>query len=267
MPPSRILRTFVLLIVFVIGSSRTETAEAGGFVPRGTTYLYEEVVDSTVSLSFGVSFEDSSIYAGADSFVVQRDDVIRAQWSQKFQGGLVQWFRNSDPSNPAANEIQLVGFDRPALRVFYEPPLPWVASDDRLAGGDSTWTWVGRVSVPAGVGSPDSLRFSIGALDTVALFGGVPALARRIRVEDAAVLALPTGESVDLSGRNLSGVRARRFLTTDSWYGSARGNGQFLRILFRDDQVVLHPEGVVPVTKASMGSLRWLYRSRGRNQP
>jgi hypothetical protein len=244
----------------------TRTA-AQGIVPQGQTLFYQRYAspeDSTATRFFSASYADSMIYTDVDSFVVRREDLTRARWSANYQDGLAQWFRNSDPGDPAANVVELAGFQRPGLRVFYEPPLPWMASANALAAGDTTWTWKGRIWPVSGTGLPDSLVFTAEAQEPVLLSDGSSPLGWRVRVEGPASSLALDSLRLDLAGRILrpEGGLAR-FGATTSWFGSFDdGSGRWL--LLKDGQVSFLRSQATPTQRESMGSWRARYL-RGRS--
>lgn len=255
-----------LALAVVLLTSGVGSAAAQGLAPLGRTHTYGVLSDSTVvTHSFASTFSDSTLYTGVDSFVVRRQDVIRSAWSRSFQDSLVQWFRNSDPGDPVQNQVQLVGFERPGLRVFYEPPLPWIASVTQLSAGDSTWAWSGKVWPTHGTGLPDSLTFRAQAEEPVLLFDGTTIVGWRILVEEPVVIPTSQGEWVDLAGRLVPVLdREKAFAATTSWYGAYNDGGSHW-VLLRDAQLALLPDRATPVRRESMGS--WRARYGGGSSP
>lgn len=227
---------------------------AQGLVPQGRFYEYATLVDSSVvSVQFETAFADTSLYDDVDSTVVRFDDVIPAQWSYAFADSLRRYWRNDTAADPLENEIQLVGFERPGLRVFYDPPLPWVPALSELSVG-LEWTWTGRIWPDALGAETDTLYFRVDAAESVEFLDGSSLPAWKLIVQESPNFPVAGERIVDLTGWPKQST-TKRFDPLHYWYGAFYDGGPH-QLRLRDDEVLLVPDLSTPVRRESMGGLR-----------
>lgn len=244
----------LLAILWVMETVAPVPAASQGLVPRGRGYDYTLLADSsTVRLEIFEDYADSTLYTDVDSLFNRFDDVIVAQWGLAYEDSLRRWYRNTDPEDPLANEIQLVGYSRPGLRILYEPPLPLVPSITELETG-ATWTWSGRVWPPEFDTLPDTLYFQSEILEPVDFLDGSSLPAWKLRLQESASFPIAGGGRVDLTGARLPDG-AKRFDPIVYWYGAFNDGGPH-RLRMRDGKALLDLDQSTPVRRESMGRLR-----------
>lgn len=260
----RVVLSAVASLVLALLLSSAGSARGQGLVPQGRIYEYAVLVDSSVvTLEFETAFADSSsLYGDVDSTVVRFDDVIPAQWSYAFADSLRRYWRNDTPGDPVENEIQLVGFERPGLRVFYDPPLPWVPSLTELSVG-LEWMWVGRIWPDALSAGPDTLHFRVEAAENVEFHAGSSLPAWKLIVQESPDFPVAAGGSVDLTGWPKRSDQ-KRFEPLHYWYGAFYDGGPH-QLRLRDDEVMLVPDLATPVRRESMGGFRARFAPPVRN--
>ena len=175
------------------------------------------------------------------------------QWSFAFADSLRRYWRNSSPSDPVGNEIQLVGFERPGIRRFYDPPVLWVPAITELSEGYQ-WTWIGRMWPESTEADADTLYFRAEGQESVELLDGGSLLAWKIRVQAGPDFPLAAQGAVDLTGWPMA-VRKKTFDPLHYWYGPFNDGGPH-RLRLRDDAVLFVPDLSTPVREESMGGLR-----------
>lgn len=246
--------TVAAMLALALLLTPADSARGQGLVPQGRAYEYTVLVDSSVvNLEFETAFADSSLYDDVDSTLVRFDDVIPAQWSYAFADSLRRYWRNDTPGDPIENEIQLVGFERPGLRVFYDPPLPWVPSLAEISVG-LEWVWVGRTWPDALSAGPDTLHFRVEAAESVEFQSGSSLPAWKLIVQESPDFPVATGGSVDLTGWPKQRGQ-KRFEPLHYWYGAFYDGGRH-QLRLRDDEVILRPDLSTPVRRESMGGFR-----------
>jgi hypothetical protein len=248
-------------------STLATTASADGLVPRGFTFTYRTLADTSVTTRLVFDAEPSNVEVGVADTSFTIEGVIRAVWETGPDAGL-EWFFTDGDTLVATSDLLIHGFRRPGLGiVFFAPgtgppmetfPQVWVPAT--VADG-ATWSWTGLGL--CGDYAQERTESYQAQTDTVQIPYRGEWICPRIQVTEPVIceFRLPDGRGLDAFGRVVEGIAAGKIGEPRWVTGVSTGAQDRWAILLKDAfvelvDVEIDGDPIVPTTASSVSGLK-----------